>query len=117
MMFMSIFSPFIFDFRKFSYLVPILENIGVLILLVIATFNLNKKHLIYYFYLINLTLIFTICYAVINYLNIGNSFRYSLFMRYILYVFAIAVNVKLIENIYFYVYKKIKNLRGYINQF
>ena len=117
MMFMSIFSPFIFDFRKFSYLVPILENIGVLILLVIATFNLNKKHLIYYFYLINLTLIFTICYAVINYLNIGNSFRYSLFMRYILYVFAIAVNVKLIENIYFYVYKKIKNLRGYFNQF
>ena len=113
MMFMSIFSPFIFDFRKLSYLIPILENFGVLILLVVATFNLNKKHLIYYFYLINLTLIFTICYAVINYLNIGNSFRYSLFMRYILYTFAIAVNLKLIESICFYVYKKIKNLRSY----
>lgn len=117
MMFMSIFSPFIFDFRKLTYLIPILENLGVLMLLIVATFNLNKKHLIYYFYLINLTLIFSICYAVINYLNIGNSYRYSLFMRYILYVFAIALNVKLIENIYFYVYKKIKNLRSYINQF
>ncbi len=111
MMFMSIFSPFIFDLRKMTYLIPILENIFVLSLFVLSFFNLKRKYIFFYLYLLNLVLIFTLAYAVINYLNIGNSFRYSLFMRYILYVFAVGVNLEFIEKIILYVYKKIKNFR------
>ena len=110
-MFMSIFSPFIFDLRKMTYLIPILENIFVLSLFVLSFFNLKRKYIFFYLYLLNLVLIFTLAYAVINYLNIGNSFRYSLFMRYILYVFAVGVNLEFIEKIILYVYKKIKNFR------
>ena len=111
MMFMSIFSPFIFDLRKMTYLIQILENVFVLSLFVLSFFNLKRKYIYFYLYLLNLVLIFTIAYAVINYLNIGNSYRYSLFIRYILYVFAIGVNLEFIEKIILYVYKKVKNFR------
>ena len=110
MMFLSIFSPFIFDLRKMTYLIPILENLMVLALFIVSFFNLKKEYFYVYLYLINLILIFSISYAVINYLNMGNSFRYSLFMRYIIYAFAIGININLIESIIIYVYKKTKSL-------
>ena len=110
MMFFSIFSPFIFDLRQMTYLVPILENLTVLTLFIVSFFNLKKEHFYVYLYLINLILIFSISYAVINYLNMGNSFRYSLFMRYIIYAFAIGININFIESIIIYVYKKTKSL-------
>ena len=113
MMFLTIFNPFLNNLDKFNFYPFIIENIFIITLIIYSSFSnqiiLDKKLCS----IILLVIGYSILYSFAGgYLNSGTSLRYSLQVKYLIYIYLISVNKNLIrgieDKIFYFLTKKLR---------
>ncbi len=99
MFFLSIFNPFLNYLNKIQFLPFILENILILFLIFYSCFNISQLNTKIVYTLIFFTLGYGIVYAYAGgFLNAGTSLRYSIQLKYILFIYLLTLNFKSLKN-------------------
>ncbi len=112
MMFLSIFNPSLNNLNELKFYPFIFEGLFIIFIII---YSIVSKKIIFdknVFFLMLFILFYAIAYAYFGtQMNTGTSLRYSLQVRYILYVYLISMNIENFKNFYF------KNFSNFLRNF
>lgn len=115
MMFLTIFNPFLNYYNELKFYPFIFENLAIIFLIFYSILNKDFKVSKSLFFVIFLTLGYSLLYAFAGgFLNPGTSLRYSLQVKYLIFIYLLSLNKKSIDIL---LYKIFIYLRNFYKQY